>query len=108
MKLPRKVYVIMPFDHDKKIAGVYVGSSANLQQRIMNHLNSYSAQQKELHDLMRKNGFEVCVVDDIENIGESHLEYDWIEFFKERTHFKVFNFRQDLCGADWHRLKVSA
>lgn len=108
MKLPRKVYVIFPFDYEGKVAGVYVGSTKDPRQRLVNHLNDYGAQQWELHNLMRENGFKAYVVDTIDDYEESHIEYDWIDVFK---HFlpdlKIFNVRTEQY-ASWENVKNPA
>ncbi len=108
MKLPRKVYAIFPFNEDGSVAGVYVGSSANPNQRITNHLNDYGAQQFELHDLMRKNGFKAYEVDCINSLKESHIEYDWIDMFdKFLPDLKIFNARTEKY-ATWKNVKNPA
>lgn len=107
---PMTVYAIFPFNDDgKNIAGVYVGVTHDLKERLDRHGHDHqSIHTAELHDLMRRNGFVCYELDTISTLHENHIEYDWINFFKERTALKVFNYRQDLCGADWHRLKVPA
>lgn len=103
---PRKVYVIFPFNSDGTIAGVYVGSSYRVKERIECHKGDHQSKHMvELHDLMRENGFKYQIIDEIGDWRETHIEYDWIDFFKKKTTMKVFNFRQNICGADWHRLK---
>lgn len=100
MKLPRYVYVIMPHDSDL----VYVGSSANVKQRVQTHLHDYCVDHLDLHEAMRKNGFDVFVVDVIEKITESHLEYDWIDFFTHCNDVSLCNTRVSR-KADCRRLQ---
>ena len=83
---------------------MYVGSSANVKQRITNHLNDYCIQQHELHDLMRRNGFNLQIVETIHSGKDSHLEYDWIDYFKTQTDLKLFNVKTGILQADWHRI----
>ena len=107
MKLPRKVYAIFPLNENGEIAGVYVGSSANVKERIKHHLQTYGMNQNELHELMRKNGYMYCLLNSILEHKESHFEYDWIDFFDKCTSLRVFNNQRGVCGASWRRLKVA-
>lgn len=92
MKLPRKVYVILPLNADGIFAGIYVGSSCNPEKRLENHLNDFCIQQKELHDLMRDFGFEAYVLDTIDTFSERHVEFDWIDLFSHIVpDLKIFN-----------------
>lgn len=106
---PKQVYLIFPFDENGKIEGVYVGSSNDVRSRVKNHRNDHhsSGKQKILHDLMRKNGYDYLIVDEIKSFHENHVEYDWMDFFIKNTTFQLFNNQVGLCGADWHRLKVT-
>lgn len=100
-KYPKKVYVIYPFDNKGDAVGVYVGSSQDTASRIKNHRNAHtSGNTKELHELMRKNGYFCQEVDTIQNCFETHIEYDWIDFFLNRVKCRVFNEAVDLCNAD--------
>ena len=106
---PKKVYLIFPFDAKGHVAGVYVGSTWRIEERIRCHKGDHkSIHMMELHDLMRTNGFKVEIVGEIKTWKENHIEYDWIDYFMKRSNLKVFNYRKGLCGADWHRLQVVA
>lgn len=101
MKYPRKTYLIVVYDRSGIIPeGIYVGSSYDVKQRIQNHLHDYSiSTQQKLHELMRKRRFSVWILDDNADLNS---EYDWIDFFKKKTNFSMFNVRTKIC-ADWHR-----
>lgn len=105
MNYPRKVYAIFPYDENHHIAGVYVGSTWNVEERIRCHKGDHkSLHMAELHDLMRRHGFIYKVMDEIKEWKDCHIEYDWIDYFMKKTDLKVFNYRKGLCGADWHRI----
>ena len=106
MNYPKIVYAIFPLDEKCEVAGVYVGSTDNLKSRIKNHRNSKKANdsQAELHELMRANGFSYIVLDEIKTWKDNHIEYDWIDYFIERTSLRVFNSAKELCGADYTRI----
>lgn len=104
-KYPKSVYVIFPHDASGQVAGVYVGSSGNAAKRIEIHVRNFHS-QTELHDLMRKNGFDWFVIDCIHDSSEKHLEYDWIDFFKKKTCLHLFNAKTLCYQPDWRRLKV--
>ena len=105
-KYPRKVYAIFPYDKNGKAAGVYVGSSANMKRRLINHRSSAPGQgnQDQLHQLMRDNGCAYKFLDDISGIKENHVEYDWIDYFVKVSDFKVFNNFVNCHLADWTRI----
>lgn len=106
MAYPKSVYAIFPFDSEGNVAGVYVGSTWNLKERIRCHIGTHVELGKQtlLHDLMRNNGF-ICVnIGIIQNFKEAHIEYDWIDFFQNRTNLNLFNNRIGLCNANWHRI----
>lgn len=85
------VYAIYPFDKDKHIAGVYVGSSYDVEKRIKLHkCNHRNDPQAELHALMRVNGFDYEVLDTMNGSEEFYKEYKWIEILSKR-YPKVFN-----------------
>ena len=91
MRLPRKVYVIYPFDDSGEIAGAYVGSSWHINVRIKSHVwKNTTPPHKEFHELMKKNGFAWQELDEILVFSEKHKEYDWIAFFKSQK-IRVFN-----------------
>ena len=93
---PRYVYTIFPNGDDGKPVGVYVGSAQNVDERIRNHINAGKNDRhglKELHNLMRKNGYTVEVVDTMQSYDEAYKEYDWIDFFVRLSEMKVFNHR---------------
>lgn len=102
MKLPRYVYAIYPFDEDGKIAGVYVGATSNIRCRMKNHVNNMR-QQQELHGMMRENGFTYQILETIKEYNDRHLEYDWMDFFKEKTPLRVFNISDDCFAPDYKR-----
>lgn len=101
MKYPKTIYAIYVFDENGDVIGVYVGSSENVKQRILAHRTTTKAQQ-ELHELMRKNGFNFQLLGVINEYEEAHLEYDWVDFF---THMgvKVFNTLK-YKNVNWKRL----
>lgn len=102
----KTVYAIFPYDEHGKIAGVYVGVTADkIKRRMNNHLRCYSAKhgQKELHDLMRKNGFHYVVLAHVD-YRERLVEYDWIDYFNKMTDVHVFNDKLTCADADWHKI----
>lgn len=103
MKFPKKIYAILPYGSDGKIAGVYVGVTKNIKTRMANHLYDYSSLQTELHNLMRENGFSYLVLGEAPHYRDGYLEYDWIDFFLKRTNLRVFNKSVGLCGANFNR-----
>ena len=88
----RFIYAIFTLDENKKVNGVYVGSSNEIKVRIDNHLHSKTlcGNQQELHDIMRTGAF---IVRDLNKVNHetSWKEYDWIRFFRDYTSLKVFN-----------------
>ena len=106
MKYPRIIYAIFPFNKNGEAEGVYVGSTCDLNARLRNHLDirNNSKTQKELHRLMRENGYTYGILGNIEDIYENRLEYDWIDFFaKNYSELEIHNTM--ICkGANWHRI----
>lgn len=109
MKYPRQVYLLFPYDEFGDIAGVYVGSSHNVARRMDYHFSDRSTKfrkQRNLHKLMRDNGFSYVVVDTIENEDFSYIEYDWVDYFLQNFNVRVFNSKKIGCAIwNWHRLK---
>lgn len=93
MSYPKKVYVLFPHNDEGMIAGVYVGSSENVKERIRGHKNTHDGhgKQDELHNLMRRNGYTYFVVDEISEWRESYIEFDWMDYFIKCTNLPVFN-----------------
>lgn len=90
--LPRTIYAIFPKDENGNIAGVYVGSTfTGLRHRIAVHLGKKSSHQKELHNLMRTNGFVYQSLETRVFPEDFDLEYDWIDYFLKKTNLRVFN-----------------
>ena len=106
---PKEVYLIFPYDEDGIIAGVYVGSSCSVSWRIAEHYyatENRQDNQKELHKLMRDNGFTYLVVDKIKSLHESFTEYDWVDYFAKNHNIKIFNSSKvGRVNRDWLRLK---
>lgn len=107
---PKHIYAIYPYDENGNVAGVYVGITENVSRRIKMHLNDKNAgqRQKEMHELMRKNGFSFQELGTCTTLEENYREYDWIQFFKS-CGLKMFNFREGnradakRCGnVFWH------
>lgn len=95
------VYAIYPKDENGNIAGVYVGSSENVERRIKHHLNRMKKDpQPELHELMRTNGFTYEILEAMEDFRENYKEYKWIEAMSLK-YSKVFNKYLGNC----HQLK---
>lgn len=90
MRLPSYIYVIYPFDDKGNIAGAYVGMSACVQQRMIQHCESKDKNQQELHDLMNENGFTFQILDVVKTMDDTHLEADWIAFFDD-LNIRTFN-----------------
>ena len=91
----KDIYLIFPYDKDRKVAGVYVGSSKWLRVRINSHKDTYRHRpeddpQRELHEMMRENGFELLKVDTV-NEFTKWREYVWIDMFCKYTNLRVFN-----------------
>ena len=101
MKYPKTIYAIYPYDENGEVAGVYVGSSEMVKTRILAHRSNVRT-QLELHELMRKNGFTFQMLGVINDYEESHLEYDWAEFFTCMG-LKVFNTLK-YKNVNWKRL----
>lgn len=100
----RFIYALYPFDTDGNIAGVYVGSTYKISRRMANHRNNNKCHlnQKELHELIEKNGYCFQVID--EYVGyDSIREYDWIQFF-ELQNVRLFNTRKSQ-NANYKRCK---
>ena len=106
MNYPKKVYALFPYDEKGDIAGVYIGVSGNLKDRLRVHLNTPSGKgnQDRLHELMRRNGYTFTVLDEVETWKDGHLEYDWLDFYIKKTDFQVFNNVTGLCQANWERV----
>ena len=94
------VYAIYPFDSNGNFSFVYVGSSSNPKRRIEIHVNNRQENdpQKELHELMRENGFTYQILEVTEN---AEAEYNWIDFFVKKTNLTVFNTRNAFTP-DYH------
>lgn len=105
---PKEVYLIFPYDENGIIAGVYVGSSCFVSFRIAEHrytTENRKDDQKELHKLMRDNGFTYLIVDEIKSWHESFTEYDWVDYFAKNYNIKIFNSPNvGRVNRDWHRL----
>lgn len=101
----RYIYALYPFNEYGMVAGVYVGSTNRIRQRMANHRNNnkYHPRQKEMHELIRKYGYCFQVLDEYEGYSESIKEYDWIQFF-EMQDVKLFNERKKS-DADFKRCK---
>lgn len=93
MRVPRYGYAIFPYDEKGNVAGVYVGSSCNVANRIAVHRATKHNKdaQKELHELMRNNGYEVVELFTMNKLGDSYIEYMWIDIFIKYSKYKVFN-----------------
>lgn len=88
---PKHIYAILPYDDDGKISSVYIGSAEDVGARIKSHLyESKNDAYSDLHDLMRKNGFEIFVIDEMD-LNTSWREYMWAKYFHDRGKLKVFN-----------------
>lgn len=86
---PKQVYAIYPRDEQGNVAGVYVGSANDVNARFIGHMADHKC-QKELHDMMRHNGFTFQILGVENGYDETHLEYDWVDFFK-KSGAHVFN-----------------
>lgn len=91
----KDIYLIFPYDKDLNIAGVYVGSSRFSDIRIDCHLHEHkydpeNDHQRELHELMRENGFEYLKVDTAD-FNSKWKEYIWIDMFCKYTNLTVYN-----------------
>lgn len=99
-KYPRWVYAIFPHGENGNTVGVYVGASAKPIERIRNHENSASEETpltKELHRLMRENGFHYFILDEIKSHKDKNREYEFIQMFMS-IQMKVFNTKTHLIG----------
>ena len=87
------VYAIFPKDKDGDIAGVYIGSTfGKLELRIKNHLRfDKKPNQKELHNLMKNNGFIYQSLESKLEWRNRSLEYDWVDYYRQKTNLRVFN-----------------
>ena len=93
MIYPRYGYAIFPYDENGDIAGVYVGSSCNVTKRVNGHMatKTNNDAQKELHELMRKNGYGVVELYVAYKRNDSFKEYMWMDIFIKYSKYKVFN-----------------
>lgn len=96
MIFPRYVYAIYPYNQNGQYAGVYVGSTKDVRERIRLHLAKKKEDpQQELHDLMRQNGFEYEILDEVKGMSERDAEYKWVHHFLKFGVIQVFNI---FCG----------
>lgn len=94
------VYAIYPFDEKGNLAGVYVGKTKNLRNRIRAHYSTSPVNDPQitLHDLMRNNGFTFQLLEITFNPRTSYLvEEHWIDFFSHED-IKVFNVVKGING----------
>ena len=99
MRFPMYGYAIFPYDDNGEIAGVYVGCTHNLVMRMNSHRNAppKNDTQRELHALMKRNGYEVIQLFEVE-VKERFLEYLWIDIFDRYSKYRVFNKAKGLYG----------
>lgn len=89
----RFIYGIFTLDDNKKINGVYVGSTNDIKSRINSHLarkNDNNPNQKELHEIMKTGTFIVRELQKVD-YGNRWREYEWIRFFEDYTDYRIFN-----------------
>lgn len=92
MRAPLYGYAIFPLDKNGNVAGVYVGSTGCIKQRITGHIASKKVDpQRELHNLMRENGFKVIELYKVDKYENRWLEAVWMDIFSKYTNLKVFN-----------------
>lgn len=106
-----KVYAIFPFGDDGKYAGVYIGRADHLRNRITTHLcaKEEGDTQVELHRLMRRNGFDLRVLETMSSCGEDRWrEYMWIKAFKEHSPLRMFNICTDYYASKTSGVSTSA
>lgn len=108
MSYPKKVYALFPYDENGDVAGVYVGSTHDPEERMRIHKNTPKGhgKQDDLHELMRRNGFFYVVVDEYSHCSNSHIEFDWLDYFLKRTNLRVFNNFVSK-KADWKQIARS-
>lgn len=106
MSYPKKVYVLFPFNKFGNIAGVYIGSSQDPEERMRIHKNTHNGhgKQDQLHELMRNNGFLYVVVDEIKTCKDTYIEFDWLDYFDKRTKLTIFN-NFISPKANWERIE---
>ena len=86
------IYAIFPKDKDGNVAGVYVGSThGTLKERINMHLIDKHPSQKELHELMKTNGYIYQSLESRVGWGNRDLEYDWVDYYLKKSNLRVFN-----------------
>lgn len=94
----RFIYAIFTLDENKKITGVYVGSTNDIGKRIDGHLaDKYNPceKQKELHDIMRTGAFIVRELNKVD-YKNRWREYEWMRFFMDYTDLKIYNTYTDF------------
>lgn len=97
MKLPRKVYLIR---HD--VTGrVYIGSSADIETRYMNHMYALRAGNHPVEDMQKDfdeygEKFTFTVVDEITTMDECEKEYEWMREFKSYVRGVGYNYKDHV------------
>lgn len=103
----RIIYAIYPLDSDGNIAGVYVGMTRNLRQRIKGHMNDrHTENQMGFHSLMRDYGFYYQILENVEEYPDRRHEYDWIDYFKHMG-VPVFNAQTECFSPDYRRVEMA-
>lgn len=101
----KKIYAIYPYNKDGEICGVYVGMTHDIYERMQNHYHNQTETQKELHTLMRENGFHYQILQEVESRDDEYKEFDWMDFFKTQTNIRLFNNRLGK-RADFRRIET--
>ena len=88
----RYLYAIFTLDENKKIDGVYVGSTNDIKARIDGHLSDKRivGKQNDLHEIMRTGSFIVRELNEVD-YKSRWREYEWIRFFQDYTNLKIYN-----------------
>lgn len=100
MKLPRKVYLL----RHTMTGRMYIGSSADVEARHMNHLYALRAGNHPIEDMQKDfdeygENFTFTVLDEIKTLDESEKEYQWMREFKSYVRGVGYNYKDHVFSA---------
>jgi len=94
MKLPRIVYAIQ-HNVTKRI---YVGSSANVENRYWNHMNNLRNHKHNIEDMQSDydnygEDYSLYLLDEIKVFSERSKEYEWMEKLNSHIRGSGYNYK---------------
>ena len=94
MKLPRIVYAIQ-HNVTKRI---YVGSSANVENRYWNHMNNLRNHKHNIEDMQSDydnygEDYSLYLLDEIKVFSERNKEYEWMKKLNTHTRGNGYNYK---------------